>query len=122
MDPNKRVNTFELFGLDFMLNDEFKPFLIEVNTNPCLELSSPLISRLIPNMLENVFRIAADPIFPPPEGWSLKKQVVHEICPENKFSLIFDEKQHGPVLEKLFTTKDNIIVEIDEDEISDYEL
>lgn len=80
MDPNKRVNTFEVslkfdnfwqvFGLDFMFDDEFKPYLIEVNTNPCLELSSPLLARLIPNMLENAFRIVADPMFPPPEGFS----------------------------------------------------
>jgi tubulin polyglutamylase TTLL1 len=70
MDPYKRINTFEVFGLDYMFDDEFKPYLIEVNTNPCLELSSPLLARLIPNMLENAFRITADPLFPPPEGWS----------------------------------------------------
>jgi len=56
-----------------MFDDDFKPYLIEVNTNPCLELSSPLLARLIPNMLENAFRITADPMFPPPEGWSQKK-------------------------------------------------
>lgn len=70
MDPFKRVNTFEVFGLDFMFDDEFKPYLIEVNTNPCLELSSPLLARLIPNMLENAFKIVADPLYPPPDGWS----------------------------------------------------
>ena len=110
MDPYKRMNTFEVstkitkcdnnklqvFGLDFMFDEEFKPYLIEVNTNPCLELSSPLLARLIPQMLENSFRIVADPLFPPPEGFSQKKQVVQEICPENKYHLIFDEKVDGP--------------------------
>lgn len=70
MDPDKRVNTFEIFGLDFMIDDNFKVFLIEVNTNPCLELSAPLLARLIPNMLENSWRIVADPHFPPPEGFA----------------------------------------------------
>lgn len=56
-----------------MFDDEFKPYLIEVNTNPCLELSSPLLSKLIPHMLENAFRIVGDPLFPPPEGWTQKK-------------------------------------------------
>lgn len=104
-----------------MIDEDFKVFLIEVNTNPCLELSSPLLARLIPNMLENTFRIVADPLFPPPEGFSLKKQVVHELCPENKFHLVFDEKIDGPSLEQVFKTKENIIVEIDEDELSDEE-
>jgi tubulin polyglutamylase TTLL1/tubulin monoglycylase TTLL3/8 len=56
-----------------MFDEDFKPYLIEVNTNPCLELSSPLLARLIPNMMENAFRIVADPLFPPPEGFSQKK-------------------------------------------------
>ena len=53
-----------------MIDDDFKVFLIEVNTNPCLELSSPLLARLIPNMLENSIRLVVDPLFPAPEGWS----------------------------------------------------
>jgi tubulin---tyrosine ligase len=63
----------QVFGLDFMIDDDFKVFLIEVNTNPCLELCSPLLARLIPNMLENAFRIVTDPLFPPPDGFSQKK-------------------------------------------------
>ena len=39
-----------------MIDEDFKVFLIEVNTNPCLELSSNLLARLIPNMIENVFK------------------------------------------------------------------
>ena len=39
-----------------MLDEDFKVYLIEVNTNPCLELSSTLLARLIPNMVENALR------------------------------------------------------------------
>jgi tubulin monoglycylase TTLL3/8 len=53
-----------------MIDDDFKVYLIEVNTNPCLELSSPLLARLIPTMLENSLRIVCDPLFPPPENFS----------------------------------------------------
>lgn len=49
-----------------MIDEDFKPWLIEVNTNPCLELSSPLLARIIPNLIENTFRLTVDPLFPPP--------------------------------------------------------
>ena len=39
-----------------MIDEDFKIYLIEVNTNPCLELSSTLLARLIPNMIENALR------------------------------------------------------------------
>lgn len=56
IEPYKRDHNFEVFGLDFMIDDQYKPFLIEINTNPCLELSSPLLTRLIPAMIENALR------------------------------------------------------------------
>ena len=36
LDPRKKTHNFELLGLDFMIDEEFRPWLIEVNTNPCL--------------------------------------------------------------------------------------
>ena len=39
-----------------MLDQNFRLYLIEVNTNPCLEMSSPLLARIIPEVLENTFR------------------------------------------------------------------
>ncbi len=56
MDPNRRQSSFEIFGYDFMIDEDMKPWLIEVNTNPCLELSSPYLARLIPAMLENAIK------------------------------------------------------------------
>jgi len=69
LDPNKRLNNFEVFGLDYMIDEEFKPWLIEINTNPCLEIAnSPILTRIIPTMIENVFRLSVDLLFPPPES------------------------------------------------------
>lgn len=53
LDPNRRQCSFEIFGYDFMLDEDLKPWLIEANTNPCLELSAPYLARLIPSMIEN---------------------------------------------------------------------
>ena len=52
-------------------------------------------------MLDNTFRIAIEPLFPPTEGYSLKKGSIGvETCPENRFDLIFDERIDGPDLLK----------------------
>jgi hypothetical protein len=113
IDPEKKDNSFEvknnktkIFGLDYMIDENFQVYLIEVNTNPCLELSSTLLCRLIPNMIENVMRlnkfllrIAIDPIFPPPDAskWTGGKsyKVPENILEANRFELIFDELVDG---------------------------
>jgi hypothetical protein len=63
IDPSRLKNCFELFGYDFMIDENFKVYLIEVNTNPCLEISCPLLARIIPEVIDNTFRIALDPLF-----------------------------------------------------------
>lgn len=50
---NDRKHCFEIFGYDFMIDSEFKVWLIEVNTNPCLDESSPLLKKLLPRMIGN---------------------------------------------------------------------
>ena len=46
-----------------MLDEELNPYLIEINTNPGLEISSPLISKLIPRMIDDTFRLTIDEVF-----------------------------------------------------------
>lgn len=65
IDPKRLQNSFEIFGYDFMIDDNFKVYLIEANTNPNLEICSPLLARIIPELLDNSFRIALDPIYQP---------------------------------------------------------
>ena len=43
-----------------MIDDQYVPYLIEVNTNPCLELSCPLLEAIIPNLIENTLRYIRD--------------------------------------------------------------
>lgn len=46
-----------------MIDEKFKPWLIEVNTNPCLEESSLLLENLLPRMLDDTFKLTIDQIF-----------------------------------------------------------
>ena len=101
-----------------MIDEEFNTWLIEVNTNPCLELGSPLLARIVPQLIENVLKIAIDPLFPPPKEYPKTKTVPSEIFETNKFTLIFNSSEEKETL--AFLTKDtnlsNIIESDDEDE------
>lgn len=83
LDPKKRLHTFEILGYDFMLDEFFHPWLIEVNTNPCLALSGPYLASLIPKMIEDALHIALDQFF-------------HmDLCDftQNNFSLVFSKSK-----------------------------
>ena len=53
-------NCFEIFGYDFILDEYYIPYLLEVNSNPGLEFSSPLIKQLLPRMIDDAFRLTID--------------------------------------------------------------
>jgi hypothetical protein len=58
--------SFELFGYDFMILENYQPILIEVNTNPCLEFVNPLLTNIISTVIEHSIRMTVDKEFPPP--------------------------------------------------------
>ena len=115
IDPQRLQNSFEIFGYDFMIDENFKVYLIEANTNPCLEICCPLLSRIIPELLDNSFRIAIDPLFQPPalleetsqptdeaKETSSKSRKKFELLQQIKYRLIFDQEQDGEQLQTLF--------------------
>ena len=57
------VLSFEIFGYDFIIDNEFKPWILEINNNPGLVISSPVIQKIIPRMLDDAFRLTIDKIF-----------------------------------------------------------
>lgn len=113
LDKNGRHHTFEVFGYDFMVEETQTVKLIEVNTNPCLELSSNYLSRIIPAMIDNLIKIAVDPIFPAPECKSNKKSQYPDYS-DNKFELIFNKLKDSVGIINLKQTE--VIIEEDEDD------
>ena len=83
LNPTKKIQCFEVLGYDFMIDSAYRPWLIEVNTNPCLELVSPYLEVLIPKMLENAFALTIDQFF---FGNSYLR---------NEFEFIFSESLEG---------------------------
>ena len=57
LNSENRKFCFEIFGYDFIMDNNLNVWLIEVNTNPCLEESSPLLEMLIPRMIGFFYKI-----------------------------------------------------------------
>ena len=60
INKNGRKNCFEIFGYDFIIDEVYNPWLIEVNTNPCIEESSPMLEIYLPRMLDDAFKLTID--------------------------------------------------------------
>ncbi|EAR91279.1 tubulin-tyrosine ligase family protein (macronuclear) [Tetrahymena thermophila SB210] len=60
LNMNQRPNCFEIFGYDFIIDELFNVWIIEVNTNPCIEESSPILKILLPRMLDDAFKLTID--------------------------------------------------------------
>jgi hypothetical protein len=46
-----------------MLDSDFNVWLIEANTNPCIEESSKLLEVLLPRMIDDLFKLTIDNVF-----------------------------------------------------------
>ena len=55
--PNKVNNTFELYGFDVLIDQNFKAWLIEVNVNPSLHCTSPLDLSIKTDLISDIFNL-----------------------------------------------------------------
>lgn len=53
---DRRPNTFELFGADFMLSEDFTPWLLEINSSPDMAPTTSVTARLCPQCLEDIIK------------------------------------------------------------------
>ena len=65
LNPSKRRNCFELLGYDFLIDEDFRVWLIEINTNPYLGLPNKFIEGLLPKLINDLSEIVLDPYVKP---------------------------------------------------------
>lgn len=73
-----------------MLDRQFRPYLIEANSNPCLDNSGIILGKLIYELVDNVLMTAVDPLFPAPRYFSSnqEKAELNSIFPKTTFAVI----------------------------------
>jgi hypothetical protein len=121
----KQSNVYQLFGLDFMLDDNLNLWYIEGNPNPQLHQNTPKMSQMMNTMLKDMFEIqysyyrsrmsrlmeviarmqmeAAKKKYTDYEKWQAEYQEAakntlepeYQISKDNTFKLIMDENLSG---------------------------
>ena len=81
-----------MYGYDILIEDNLKPWLIEVNASPSLSTTTEADRKLKMAVMENVFQIVV-----PPEWFDENSKHGTNLCKENQvgsFNLIIDESNH----------------------------
>lgn len=53
---DRRPNTFEIYGCDFIIAEDFRPWMLEINACPDLSSSTSVTARMCPQFLEDVIK------------------------------------------------------------------
>ena len=77
-----RENCFELYGYDFMIDNELNIFLIEINSSPAMDYSTSITQKLVQEMSENLIQIVID-----------KRENCRDFEKIGKFIKVYDGKE-----------------------------
>ncbi|KRX02895.1 hypothetical protein PPERSA_04098 [Pseudocohnilembus persalinus] len=92
-----RKNTFEIFGYDFMIDQDNMPWLIEVNSSPTMEHSTPITARMCTEVLQDYVKVVAD--------YSMAKKGQKKFQDTGKFQLIYKGENYYPRYYKIYNSQ-----------------
>ena len=55
-----KKGSFEMIGYDMMIDDKLNPWLIEINSSPAMDYSSPVTRKLVRMVMEDIVKVIVD--------------------------------------------------------------
>jgi tubulin monoglycylase TTLL3/8 len=55
-----RKNSVELYGFDIMIDEDYNPWLIEINSSPAMDYSTPVTETLVKEVMEDTIKVIVD--------------------------------------------------------------
>ena len=59
-EMKQRYNSHELYGYDFMIDEDYNVYLIEVNASPALDYSTKITEMLVKDMVKDLIELVID--------------------------------------------------------------
>ena len=59
-----REGSIGIYGLDVMIDDDLRMWLIEVNKAPCMRYSTAITAKLVPEFMSDMVKVVIDKVKP----------------------------------------------------------
>jgi len=60
LNPYGYDDNYQLLGYDFLIDEDLKIWLIEVNDNPYLGIANQYIGEILPRMIDDMLELVVD--------------------------------------------------------------